>query len=72
MMENSETENLEPIDSSSECEQVRYCSTDYARLRQRDLLTGVLLCPGRVRAANLLTEVEEGLLNWLENHYGVI
>lgn len=66
-------ENLEPIDSSSECEQVRAVALRITRLRQRGLLDrGAYYVLEGLGRQTFLTEVEEGLLIWLENHYGVI
>ncbi len=66
-------ENLEPIDSPSECEEVRAIAQRITRLRQCELLdqcaSAVLSSLGR---QTYLTEVAEGLLSWLENHYGVV
>ncbi len=66
-------ENLEPIDSPSECEEVRAIAQRITRLRQCELLDqcadAVLSSLGR---QTYLTEVAEGLLSWLENHYGVV
>jgi len=66
-------ENLEPIDSPSECEEVRAIAQRITRLRQCELLDqcadAVLSSLGR---QTYLTEVAEGLFSWLENHYGVV
>ncbi len=66
-------ENLEPIDSPSECAEVRAIAQRITRLRQCELLDqcadAVLSSLGRQA---YLTEVAEGLLSWLENHYGVV
>lgn len=65
-------ERLEPIDSPFESEQVRAIAQRITRLRQCGLLDqcayAVLESLGQ---KTYLTEVAEGLLSWLETHYGV-
>jgi len=66
-------EVLEPIDSLSEAAEVRTIAERITRLRQCDPLDRaaclVLELLGR---QTYLTEVESGLLLWLENYYGVV
>lgn len=66
-------ENLEPILSPSECEQVRAIAQRITRLSECGLLDrGAYYVLEGIGRQTFLTEVEEGLLSWLENHYGVI
>lgn len=66
-------ENLQPIDSPSECQQVLLIAQRLARLRQYGLLDrGAYYILEGIGRQTYLTEVEEGLLSWLENHYGVV
>jgi len=66
-------ENLEPIDSPSECEEVRAIAQRITRLRQCGSIdqcaNAVLESLGR---QTYLTEVAEKLLLLLESHYGVV
>ena len=66
-------ENLEPIDSPSECEQVQAIAQRIARLRESGLLDrGAYVVLESLGRQTYLTDVESGLLSWLENYYGVV
>lgn len=66
-------DNLNPIDSPDARRQLSNILLRIKRLRQYGLLDqGVYYVIEGIGRQTSLTEVEEGLLNWLENHYSCL
>lgn len=66
-------ENLEPIDSPAECLEVRAIAQRITQLSSCGLLDrGAYVVLESLGRQTYLTNVEEGLLTWLENYYGVV
>lgn len=65
-------DNLNPIDSPDVRRQLPSILKRIQRLRQCDLDRGAYYILEGIGRQTYLTEVEEGLQSWLENHYGVV